>query len=413
MKIVFVSNYINHHQIPFCNALRRKFKEDFVFIQTEPMEEERKNMGWALNTDNISYVKNLFDETEKEECLRLISDCDVLIAGWMKDSTPVIKRMQQRKLTVRISERIYREGRWKFISPRGLVAKYKEHIRFRKYPVYLLCAGAYVASDFDLIKAYPGKKYKFGYFPETKKYHLDKLFAMKDSTGIIEIMFAGRFMELKHPEYMVWLARDLYKENEKRIQHGEAPLPKFRIHMLGDGELDHPLRKMATEYGLLDTVMFYGFQSPEKVRAVMERCHIFIFPSNELEGWGAVVNEAMNSGCAVVGSSDAGAVPFLIRNWENGVIFPGNDYDRMKDAVRYLMTHGKEREEMAYKAYHTIVDQWNADNVVETLLYMIDGWMNGLDHPPKEGPLSVAEVIAPKNMFRYIEEHGAGKEYDV
>lgn len=46
MKTVFVSNYINHHQIPFCNAMYAKLGDDFTFIQMEPMEEERIRMGW-------------------------------------------------------------------------------------------------------------------------------------------------------------------------------------------------------------------------------------------------------------------------------------------------------------------------------------------------------------------------------
>ena len=38
----------------------------------------------------------------------------------------------------------------------------------------------------------------------------------------------------------------------------------------------------------------------------MEKCHIHIFTSNHLEGWGAVVNEAMNSGCCEVANVQAG-----------------------------------------------------------------------------------------------------------
>ena len=408
MKIVFISNYINHHQLPFCNALHQKLGNDFVFVQTEPMEEERVSMGWNSNLTNLSYVKCLYED--ESLCRLLISECDVLIAGWTQRTDLIIERVAARKLTVRIFERIYREGQWKAISPRGLIAKYKEHIRFRKYPVYLLCAGAYVASDFSLIKAYPNKMYKFGYFPEMKKYHLDKLFAMKDSSGMIEIVFAGRFIPLKHPEYMIWLARDLKEENERRAQRGEPLLPNFRIHMVGSGELEHPLRTMVTRYGLLDQVLFYGFLPPEKVRLIMERCHIHVFPSNELEGWGAVVNESMNSGCAVVASAQAGAVPFLIKQWENGVAFFDNSYDKMKEAVIFLMTHGEAREEMANKAYHTIREYWNAQNVVDTLLYMIEGWQQGLNHPPAEGPLSIAPNISPRNMFQYMERNRDGKD---
>ena len=41
MKVTFVSNYINHHQIPISNVLFRELGKDYTFIQTEPMEEER------------------------------------------------------------------------------------------------------------------------------------------------------------------------------------------------------------------------------------------------------------------------------------------------------------------------------------------------------------------------------------
>lgn len=408
MKLVFISNYINHHQIPFCNELYKKLAKDFVFIQSEPMEEERLSMGWGSSVKDIPYVKCLYEC--EDECRQLIMDCDVLLAGWTNRVDLVINRMHEKKLTLRISERIYREGQWKAISPKGLISKYKEHIRFKNAPVYLLCAGAYVPSDFSLIKAYPDKMYKFGYFPLTKKYHLEKLFELKDSSGMIEIVFAGRFLRLKHPEYLVWLARDLVRENEKRISRGEPTLPKFRIHMVGDGELEHALKHMVTEYGLLDNVLFYGFQTPEKVRNIMERCHIHVFPSDALEGWGAVVNESMNSGCAVVASAEAGAVPYLIDQWKNGVAFPGNDYEKMKEAVMYLMTHGKEREEIATAAYHTIVNTWNAQNVVDTLLYTIEGWQEGLEHHPVDGPLSKAEIISPRDMFKYIERNAGRRE---
>ena len=314
MKIVFISNFINHHQKPFCDEMYRRLGERFIFIQSEPMEEERKSMGWEDNSDTIPYVRYLYEN--EEDLTDEIMECDVLIAGWTKRIDLVIERMRKHKLTLRISERIYREGQWKRFSPRGLLAKYKEHIRFKDDKVFLLCAGAYTASDFSLIGAYPDKMYRFGYFPETYRYNVDKLLEMKDSDGKIEIVFAGRFLKLKHPEYMVWLARDILKENEKRAQRGEPLLPEFRIHMIGAGELEHPLRSMVTEYKLLDYVYFYGFLPPKKVRAIMERCHIHVFPSDELEGWGAVVNESMNSACAVVASASAGAVPYLIKQWE-------------------------------------------------------------------------------------------------
>ena len=46
VKAVFISNYINHHQIPFSNALYEQLGDDYHFIQTEPMEEERIAGDW-------------------------------------------------------------------------------------------------------------------------------------------------------------------------------------------------------------------------------------------------------------------------------------------------------------------------------------------------------------------------------
>lgn len=395
MKIVFLSNYINHHQLPFCNSMYEKLKGDFVFIQTEPMEQERKDMGWSNDISTIPYLKCLYEE--EELCNRLILECDVLIAGWTTRLDKVIERMKRNKLTIRIYERIYREGQWKAISPKGLLAKYKEHVKFRKGPAYLLCAGAYVASDFNLIKAYPGKMYKFGYFPEVKKYDFDKLMEKKNADGIIRIIFAGRFMPLKHPEFAIKLAADL-KSTEG--------IPDYEIHMVGSGELDSDLKKLAADMNVEDKVTFYGFRTPEEVREVMEKCHIQLFTSNCLEGWGAVVNEAMNSGCVPVASVNAGAVPYLIKQNQNGIAYENDDYLKMKEAVIFLLKNSDNRYKMAENAYNTIINLWNSDVAADRLLNMIDGWIKGENNPPAEGPLSKAPIIAPSKMFRYMEKMG-------
>lgn len=116
-------------------------------------------MGWAVDARSIPYVHLLYEEPEV--CRGLIEDCDLLLAGWMEQEELITGRLGSGKPAIRISERIYREGQWKAVSPRGLAHKYREHIRYRNKPVYLLCAGAYVASDFSLIHAYPGKRFRF------------------------------------------------------------------------------------------------------------------------------------------------------------------------------------------------------------------------------------------------------------
>ena len=291
MTVTFISNYINHHQIPFSNACYELLGKEYHFIQTQPMEQERLSMGWSTEGEELPYVSFLYEN--EAACRKMIMESDVLLAGWSGREDLVEERLNAGKLTIRISERLYREGQWKAISPRGLFHKYKEHTRSRKKPAYLLCAGAYVASDFHLIHAYPEKMFKWGYFPEVKYYEKEQLRKMKLSDGQIHIVWAGRFIPLKHPEYMIRLAKNL-KE-----------MTKFHIHMAGGGEMEEELKRLSWEYDVEDKLTFYGFQRPEKVRSIMEKCQIHIFTSNHLEGWGAVVNEAMNSGCAVVANVQA------------------------------------------------------------------------------------------------------------
>ncbi len=381
MTITFVSNYINHHQIPFSKALYEKIGEAYCFIQTMPMEEERVTMGWGVDTKQLPYVRCLYED--EDGCRRKIAESDVVLLGWTEREDIAAKRLESGKITIRVSERIYREGQWKAISPRGLLAKYREHIKYRKQNVYLLCAGAYVASDFHLIRAYPGKMFRWGYFPETRVYS-DEAFASLKKEAPLQIVWAGRFIPLKHPEYAVWLAKSLQ-------ERGFA----FGMHMLGSGELEDEMKQQVGALGLTEHFTFYGYQEPDRVRDVMERCHIHLFTSNHLEGWGAVVNEGMNSGCVEVVNAQVGAALYLIEHGVNGLIYPNGSYQEMEKLVFDLFENWEERKKMGKAAYQTIIREWNAEHAAEELLRFLSCLAKGRLVPAVSGPLSPAPIISP------------------
>ena len=103
---------------PTCYDTRPK-KEVIQIKPEEPMEEERVHMGWGVNPHELSYVSLLYQD--EAACKRLIDECDLLIVGWMNREDLVQPRIKEGKLTLRLSERIYREGQYKAISPRGLI----------------------------------------------------------------------------------------------------------------------------------------------------------------------------------------------------------------------------------------------------------------------------------------------------
>ncbi len=374
MKLVFVSNYINHHQIPVSENLFNLTGGEYVFIQTEPMEEERVQMGWNEDDSKRPYVKLYYEN--KDFCDKLIFESECVIFGGCENEEIIKPRLDANRFTIRYSERIYKEGRWKFVSPRGLVRKYKDHIRYRKNDVFMLCAGAFVKGDFDLIHAYPGKMLKYGYFP--KEEHYDDVHFARRNNEKINILWAARFIDWKHPEMMIELARKLKESGVEA-----------KIQLIGNGILLEDIKALSKEYGTEDIVSFVGNKTPEEVRKKMLEADLFVSTSDRKEGWGAVVNEAMNSGCVTIASDKIGAAPYLIKSGENGYIYKACSVNDLYKKVLEAVSDKEKAYKLGANAYATITEKWNAKVAAERLIEFINDKNRNISRY-KDGPLSRA-----------------------
>ena len=392
MKLTFVSNYINHHQIPLSNVLYEKLGDDYAFIQTEPMEEERIKLGWDNDFDSIPYLKKYYENGL--ECKKLIMESDIVVFGGCEDESIIEDRLHSGKPVIRYSERLYKEGQWKCVSPRGLKKKYHDHTRYSDKQVYLLCAGAYVADDFNIIKAYKGKRYKWGYFPEFKSYTDDERKDRRDerrSHSKLQILWAGRLIDWKHPESVIKLAKTLKDKN----------IP-FEISVIGEGKMEKDIESAIEKGGFSEEIKLLGMKKPAEVREYMKTADIFLITSDYREGWGAVCNEAMNEGCVVVASHAAGAVPTLIKHRVNGMIFPSGDFAKMAFQIEELSKDQKWRLSLGENAYETLENGWNHVTAAERLLKLSEAILEGKPYFFEKGPLSEAKVIPEKRMYRKI-----------
>ena len=398
MRAAFVSNYINHHQIPFCNAMYRLMAGGFTFVQTERMEGHRVKMGWKL-AEQPEYVHCYYEEPES--CRSLINDCDIVIFGGTDDESYIKGRLAAGKPVIRVSERLYKTGQWKAVSPRGLRKKYEDHTRYRRAQVYLLCAGAYVPSDFHIIRAYPDKMFRWGYFPETRHYVIEDLLAAKGYDGehgtkTPYLLWAARMIDWKHPELAMETARYL---NEKRLD--------FHMDIIGDGEMKKDMEELRQRYGLAEKVRFLGYQSPENIRMFMEKADIFLFTSDRQEGWGAVANEAMNSGCALVADHMTGAAPYLIKSGHNGFLYKDGKKEQLFARAEQLVQDRQLCRRLGSSAYGTITGLWNAENAAEQLFKLMQGILRGEKISlPAEGPCSRAPLLQERASGRLAEGEG-------
>lgn len=329
----------------------------FLFIQTEQMPIERVQMGWELNEYKYPYLLDSHC-TPFDTIQELLFKADVIIYG---DTHLDFYKV---KLKPDVLILYYRERLFKKNTSLNILRFIKLHyiyaIKNRSVNSALLCASAYASVDFSRIRAFRGKKYKWGYFPATRKRNFSEIKNIKKANRFLRILWVGRMIPWKRGLDALKLAKILKDEHQT-----------FRMDFIGTGELESSFRMFSQQNNLEDVVSFLGSMPQAQVRRHMEKSDIFLMTSDYNEGWGAVVNEAMNSGCAVVVSHAAGSAPFLIQNGHNGFLYECGNVGEMYQCVKKCIETPKLRYELGLNAYHTIVNEWNASIAVERLLELI------------------------------------------
>ena len=378
MKIVFVSNYFNHHQKPVADAMSALTGGQYHFIATTPVPQVRQALGYG--TEYPSYVVPAFADAHLLELARqLIDEADVVIAGAAPESL-LRGRIREGKLIFRYSERPLKDG--------CSIVKYlprlvKWHLRSPMWkPIYMLCASAYTAPDYAKFGLFRSRCYKWGYFPEAKRY--ENINGLMDQKEPASILWVARYLQLKHPEHAIEVAARLRDAGYH-----------FNMYFIGQGPMEDAMRDQVAREQLEACVHLLGTMKPEDVRAYMEKAGIFLFTSDQNEGWGAVMNESMNSGCAVVGSRAIGSVPYLIRDGQNGLTYAPGDVDGLYEQVKNLLDHPEEQRRMGMEAYHTITEKWNAETAAERFLELSRRILAGEKHPDlyEDGPGSRHEAV--------------------
>ena len=379
MKIAFVSNFYNHHQKPLADALYSMIGEGYHFIETAPISTERLNMGWGGDQRPSYILQSYIDDASKEKCQQIIDEADVVIFGSAPYSM-METRLKNGRLTFMYTERPYKQGVPYLKLPVHILKALKNYTRYKNF--YVLCASAYTAVDFSKRLSFIGKTYKWGYFPAVKEYeNIDDLIEQKKPSSIL---WTARFIDWKHPEIPVAVAKRLMADGYE-----------FELNMIGNGELEESTRELIEREGVADRVKMLGSMKPEEVREHMEKSEIFLFTSDRNEGWGAVLNESMNSACAVVANSAIGSVPFLVNDGENGYMYKDGNVDDIYNKVKKLLDNGDERKRMGKNAYKTMVEEWNAENAAEKFVALCEKMLAGeyKPFPYESGVCSKAETL--------------------
>ena len=120
-----------------------------------------------------------------------------------------------------------------------------------------------------------------------------------------------------------------------------------------------------------------------------------MFTSDFNEGWGAVLNESMNSGCAVIASHAIGSVPFLIQDGENGLIYENGNQQQFEERVESVIKDSEYRKRLGVNAYESVVNEWSADIAAKRFVALSQSLLKKepADNLFAKGPCSRAVIL--------------------
>ena len=140
------------------------------------------------------------------------------------------------------------------------------------------------------------------------------------------ILYAAKLIDVKRPQDLLAAYRLLSSDGIE---------PKPYLLFVGDGILRLTLEAEAKKTNW-QSIRFLGFRNQSEMPAIYDLCDVFVLPSN-FEPWGLAINEVMNAGKAVVVSDRVGCAPDLVREGQNGRIFPKGEITALAEAIRFCI----------------------------------------------------------------------------
>lgn len=339
MKIYFWQLRISPHQSSFLSQLSVKNEVNLI-VHYKTLSKERFNLGWKvpeLRNVNIIYsptrqvIKRIIhDESDSIHVFssfyhNKMNFYAFLLAVWYK-----------RKLGILAEP-------YNWFGFKGKIREYREkifHKMFGDSISFFLAIGNIGVNLYSKAGYNENKIFEWGYF--VSQFNLlenDKVDVNKEFI----ITFIGRLAEGKGLSTLI-----------KSLQNIQQ---SFVLYIVGDGPLRSYLKQLVTFYELSDKVYFQGILENRRIQETLDFTDLLVLPSDKKDGWGVVVNEALNSGVPVLCSNNCGASTLLKEYWR-GSVFEFSNNMELGTELKKRIDEGKLKIETRLR-----IQQWALDHI--------------------------------------------------
>lgn len=179
-----------------------------------------------------------------------------------------------------------------------------------------------VANDIPVPSTIVGNPYSDHVFTRIRNVVRDK-----------ELVYLGRLVSDKGIDLLIKSMADLKSR-------GLTP----RLTIIGSGEEEPALRKLAEDLDVNGQIDFTGSKSPEEIACLLNAHYVLVVPSRWPEPFGIVVLEAIASGCIVV-AAQSGGLPDVVGPC--GITFEMCDITALSEALYTVLTQPALRQTLA------------------------------------------------------------------
>lgn len=341
VEMMILTNVVSPHTIPLAVEIAHLVRDgEFIFAATGHITEARRRLGWADEgaypwiqmrspdeslTDffrrmKVSDVKFLLtnlrewnvvsERTDRgfrtglffERWFKPIRIAHIKLPGCLRLLHPAFLRMSRRFVRLSSSELVT-------LFPMGipaaedivrLVHLLKGDLRY----LYKRACLDFEAKPGGCVDGYSQMK-MLSYFVADDAIRKECV----QRTGPLKVLWVGRMLNWKRVDTII------------RAVSGDQ---RFTLDLYGAGPEEAHLKRLA---GKASNVNFCTAVPIREVRRIMREHDVYVLSSDEGEGWGAALNEAMLARMAVIGTYEAGSSATIIRNGVNGLLYRAGDVE--------------------------------------------------------------------------------------
>lgn len=344
IRVLYITNIPSPYRVDFFEKLGRECDLTVIFERASATDRDE---SWK-NFSNDSFKTIILNGKECKEdnafsfkVLKYLKrkQYDIIVIGGYSTPTAMLAILYMNIRKIRF-----------VLNADGGFVKKENKIRFFLKKYLIGSASFYLSTGKETDKYlvyYGGKVENVYHYPfssiceidilkevveETEKYRIRQELGMDNVKTVISV---GQFIHRKGFDILI-----------KAMQR----IPNVQLIIIG-GKVPDEYLKLIDQYQI-SNIRFYPFMEKEKLFNFYRAADVFVLATRE-DIWGLVVNEAMAHGLPVITTSKCIAGIELISDYENGIIVPVNNEEKLANAIKYLLYNDKKRLEMSENALHT------------------------------------------------------------